>query len=50
MPIRQMRKLRLASIQKSGESGTILQICRIDSPEVKLLILQAYLRKETMLI
>ena len=45
-----MRKLRLASIQKSGESETILQICRSESPEIEVLILQAYLMEEIMLI
>jgi len=50
IPIRQMRKLRLASIQKSGESETILQICRSESPEIEVLILQAYLMEEIMLI
>ena len=50
IPIRQMWKLRLASLQKSGESGTILQIYRSESPEIKVLILQAYLMEEIMLI
>lgn len=45
-----MWKLRLASLQKSGESGTILQIYRSESPEIKVLILQAYLMEEIMLI
>lgn len=37
-----MRKL-LASTQKSGELEAILQICRIDSLKIKLLLSQACL-------